>query len=108
MLDAALRAAEVQAGQGHAALVVSGAGWHPGVVGIVAGRIKERFNRPACVAGMADDLAKGSGRSVAGHRPGRRGDRGAPGRHPDRPAAAIRWRRGSRWRRRGWRSSTPS
>jgi single-stranded-DNA-specific exonuclease len=31
-----------------------------------AGRIKERFNRPACVAGVADGLAKGSGRSVAG------------------------------------------
>ena len=67
ILDAAMRAAEIQAGQGHAALVVSGPAWHPGVVGIVAGRIKERFNRPACVAGIADDLAKGSGRSVAGH-----------------------------------------
>ncbi len=44
----------------------SGPQWHPGVVGIVAGRIKERFNRPACVAGVADGLAKGSGRSVAG------------------------------------------
>jgi single-stranded-DNA-specific exonuclease len=66
MLDDALRAAEMQAGQGHATLVVSGPAWHPGVVGIVAGRIKERFNRPACVAGVADDLAKGSGRSVAG------------------------------------------
>ena len=43
-----------------------GAEWHPGVVGIVAGRIKERFNRPACVAGMADGMAKGSGRSVPG------------------------------------------
>ena len=66
MLDDALRAAETQAGQGHAALVVSGPAWHPGVVGIVAGRIKERYNRPACVAGIADGLAKGSGRSVAG------------------------------------------
>ncbi len=66
MLDAALRAAEVQAEAGRAALVVSGAGWHPGVVGIVAGRIKERFNRPACVAGVADGVAKGSGRSVPG------------------------------------------
>jgi single-stranded-DNA-specific exonuclease len=36
------------------------------VVGIVAGRIKERYNRPACVAGIADGLAKGSGRSVPG------------------------------------------
>jgi single-stranded-DNA-specific exonuclease len=67
MLDDALRAAEIQAGQGHAVLAVSGPAWHPGVVGIVAGRIKERFNRPACVAGVADDLAKGSGRSVTGH-----------------------------------------
>jgi single-stranded-DNA-specific exonuclease len=66
MLDDALRAAEAQAAQGHAALVVSGPAWHPGVVGIVAGRIKERFNRPACVAGIADGLAKGSGRSVTG------------------------------------------
>ncbi len=67
MLDAAMQAAEAQADKGHAALLVSGPAWHPGVVGIVAGRIKERFNRPACVAGIADDLAKGSGRSVAGH-----------------------------------------
>ena len=70
-------------GQGHATLVVSGPAWHPGVVGIVAGRIKERFNRPACVAGVADDLAKGSGRSVTGHRPWRSGDRRAPGWHPE-------------------------
>jgi single-stranded-DNA-specific exonuclease len=67
MLNDALRAAEIQAGQGHAVLAISGPAWHPGVVGIVAGRIKERFNRPACVAGVADDLARGSGRSVTGH-----------------------------------------
>lgn len=66
MLDAALSAAEVQATAGHAALLVAGADWHPGVVGIVAGRIKERFNRPTCVAGIAAGLAKGSGRSVPG------------------------------------------
>jgi len=66
MLDDAMRAAEAQANQGHATLVISCPAWHPGVVGIVAGRIKERFNRPACVAGIADGLAKGSGRSVPG------------------------------------------
>lgn len=66
MLDAALAAAELQAAQGHAVLMVHGEGWHPGVVGIVAGRIKERFNRPACVAGVAGGVAKGSGRSVPG------------------------------------------
>lgn len=66
ILDAALKGAEEQAGQGHAVLVVSGPAWHPGVVGIVAGRIKQQFNRPACVAGIADGVAKGSGRSVPG------------------------------------------
>ena len=66
MLDQALEAADAQLQAGHAAVLVHGAQWHPGVVGIVAGRIKERFNRPACVAGVADGIAKGSGRSVAG------------------------------------------
>ncbi len=66
ILDDAMRAAEELAAKGHATLVISGPAWHPGVVGIVAGRIKERFNRPACVAGVADGMARGSGRSVAG------------------------------------------
>jgi single-stranded-DNA-specific exonuclease len=66
ILDAALREAEARAEAGDAALLIAGADWHPGVVGIVAGRIKERFNRPACVAGIAAGLAKGSGRSVPG------------------------------------------
>ncbi len=66
MLESALAHAEAQVAAGRAAILVAGAGWHPGVVGIVAGRIKERFNRPACVAGIADGIAKGSGRSVPG------------------------------------------
>ena len=66
MLDQALDAAAAQIAAGHAVVLVHGAQWHPGVVGIVAGRIKERFNRPALVAGLADGMAKGSGRSVAG------------------------------------------
>ncbi len=66
VLGAALAAAEKQAERGHPVLLVVGEGWHPGVVGIVAGRMKERFNRPACVAGMTAGLAKGSGRSVPG------------------------------------------
>lgn len=44
----------------------SGDGWHPGVVGIVASRLKERYNRPAIVIGAADGIGKGSGRSVTG------------------------------------------
>jgi single-stranded-DNA-specific exonuclease len=66
VLTAAFAQAEAQLAAGHAVLLVEGEGWHPGVVGIVAGRIKERFNRPACVAGTAEGLAKGSARSVPG------------------------------------------
>ena len=44
----------------------AGEGWHPGVVGIVASRLKERFNRPAVVIGLDGGTATGSGRSVAG------------------------------------------
>ena len=66
MLTQALDAAAAQIAAGHAAVLVGGPDWHPGVVGIVAGRIKERFNRPALVAGIADGIAKGSGRSITG------------------------------------------
>ncbi|MGB0799892.1 MAG: single-stranded-DNA-specific exonuclease RecJ, partial [Planktomarina sp.] len=41
-------------------------GWHPGVVGIVAARLKEKTNRPSVVIGFDGDVGKGSGRSVAG------------------------------------------
>ena len=44
----------------------AGEGWHPGVVGIVAARLKEATNRPAVVIGMDGATGKGSGRSVAG------------------------------------------
>lgn len=40
--------------------------WHPGVVGIVAGKLARHFNRPCIVLGREGDFAKGSGRSVAG------------------------------------------
>ena len=66
MLDAALEQAAEQSAAGHAVLLIHGEGWHPGVVGIVAGRIKERYNRPTCVGALTDGLVKGSGRSVAG------------------------------------------
>jgi single-stranded-DNA-specific exonuclease len=52
-----------------ASIVVVGAeGWHPGVVGIVAARLVERFGRPAIVIGWGagDTHARGSGRSVPG------------------------------------------
>ena len=40
--------------------------WHPGVIGIVAARLKERYERPACVVALSDGIGKGSGRSISG------------------------------------------
>jgi single-stranded-DNA-specific exonuclease len=44
----------------------TGADWHLGVIGIVASRLKERYNRPSCVVAVKDGIGKGSGRSVSG------------------------------------------
>jgi len=62
-------AAEAKARQrdGESVLIVSGSGWHPGVIGIVAGRLKEKFGRPAIVIAEDEDgTGKGSGRSISG------------------------------------------
>jgi len=66
ILAAAQEQAKAQVAAGHKVILLADAAWHPGVVGIVAGRLKEKFNRPALVAGIADGVAKGSGRSVPG------------------------------------------
>lgn len=47
-------------------IVVDGEGWHPGVIGIVAARIKELYGKPALVLSRDGDTAKGSGRSIKG------------------------------------------
>ena len=48
-------------------ITVMSTGWHQGVIGIVAGRLKERFGRPAIVIAKTDDgTGKGSGRSISG------------------------------------------
>jgi single-stranded-DNA-specific exonuclease len=47
-------------------VIVVGDGWHPGVVGIVASRLKERFDRPSLVIALNDGSGTGSGRSVSG------------------------------------------
>jgi single-stranded-DNA-specific exonuclease len=54
--------------QGNRSIIVAaGEGWHPGVIGIVAGRLKERFGRPAIVVALGEEgLGKGSGRSIGG------------------------------------------
>jgi len=61
--------AEAQAQQlnGLPVLTVMASGWHPGVIGIVAGRLKEKFGRPAIVIAECEDgTGKGSGRSISG------------------------------------------
>ncbi|MEL6258231.1 MAG: single-stranded-DNA-specific exonuclease RecJ, partial [Pseudomonadota bacterium] len=61
--------AALEADPKRAVIVAKGEGWHPGVVGIVAGRIKDRFHLPTIVIGWGDQLgpvAKGSARSVSG------------------------------------------
>ena len=47
-------------------VMAAGEGWHPGVIGIVASRLKERFGVPACVLAIEGHHVKGSGRSVPG------------------------------------------
>ena len=73
--DEAVRFIEQQTNQDPDApvLVVSGEGWHPGVIGIVAGRLRERYRKPTLVIGI-DPIAgigKGSGRSQPGVNLGR-------------------------------------
>ena len=70
-IEAAVEAAAMDSieAQGDATGPVSvavGKGWHPGVVGIVASRLVERFRRPALVIAVADGVGKGSGRSIPG------------------------------------------
>ena len=47
-------------------IFVAGKGWHPGVIGIVAGRLKETYNRPVAVIAVNDGIGKGSCRSIKG------------------------------------------
>lgn len=65
-LDEAMALADAQIAEGAPMVSVFGKGWHPGVVGIVAGRIREKFDVPALVGAWDGKLIKGSGRSVPG------------------------------------------
>jgi len=66
VLEEATLQAEKHMASSPVALVLSADGWHPGVVGIVASRIKDLFHRPVFVLGSDGKVAKGSGRSVSG------------------------------------------
>ena len=61
-------AAEEQLAAQHnrAVHLVAGEGWHPGVIGIVAGRIKEKTGKPSLVIALDGQTGKGSGRSITG------------------------------------------
>ncbi len=59
--------AEIAKGEGPAVLVTGREGWHPGIVGLLASRLKERFSRPAiAIAFDGKDKGTGSGRSIGG------------------------------------------
>ena len=67
--DAALRDVEAMLEQGNALppyILQAGDGWHAGVIGIVAGRLKDKYNRPTFIIAFDEDgLGKGSARSVS-------------------------------------------
>jgi single-stranded-DNA-specific exonuclease len=66
-LDEAIAQVEAAGDTDAPLILVAAQGWHPGVIGIVAGRLKERYNRPACVVALDENgMGKGSGRSVPG------------------------------------------
>lgn len=58
--------AEMGLGDGGAVIVTAAEGWHPGVVGLVAARLKERFGRPAFAVSLSGENGVGSGRSIPG------------------------------------------
>jgi single-stranded-DNA-specific exonuclease len=66
VLEAAMEKAEVLAQKDSPLLMVAGQGWHSGVIGIVAGRLKEKYHKPVAVIGLADGIGKASARSVSG------------------------------------------
>ncbi len=66
MCQEAFIQAETAVKAGKKGLIIKGERWHPGVIGIGAARMVERFNRPALFFALQDGMAKGSGRSVPG------------------------------------------
>ena len=64
MQDAA--EAQLAAQHNRSVILLSGENWHPGVIGIVAGRIKEKTGKPSLVVALDGNAGKGSGRSIAG------------------------------------------
>ena len=66
MLESALQQAQDAVNRGARGLVLHADNWHPGVVGIVASRVVERFHRPTVLIGIHDGVGRGSARSIEG------------------------------------------
>ena len=68
VLEEALALAEIKAKEktSQSLVFIAGKNWHPGVIGIVASRLKERYGLPACILTVQDGVATGSGRSITG------------------------------------------
>ncbi|MEO8295335.1 MAG: single-stranded-DNA-specific exonuclease RecJ [Gemmatimonadota bacterium] len=65
ILEEVLKQVEVSDLENTAGFVIAGDGWHPGVVGIVASRVVERYGRPTFIVAFDGDVGKGSGRSIS-------------------------------------------
>jgi len=57
---------EVKKFHNYPVLVISGENWHEGIIGIVASRIKEKYNKPTILISIKNEIAKGSARSIVG------------------------------------------
>ena len=57
---------EVKKFHNHPVLVMSGINWHEGVIGIIASRIKEKYNKPTILISVNNKIGKGSARSIVG------------------------------------------
>ena len=57
---------EIKKYHNHPVLVMAGSSWHEGIIGIVASRIKEKYNKPTILISLNDDIGKGSARSIVG------------------------------------------
>ncbi|HER26247.1 MAG TPA: hypothetical protein ENI69_03980 [Rhodospirillales bacterium] len=66
VLDQAMAQAEAEQPGSRPAVIVVGEDWHPGVVGIVASRLKDKFHRPSLVISLSGNTGTGSGRSING------------------------------------------
>ena len=65
-VDEAMEAVQARWSEPPSVIIACGEGWHPGIVGLVAARLKERWNRPAFAISWEGDRGTGSGRSIAG------------------------------------------